>query len=59
MVEISVNIIDVLINKYPSVPSDPVKKAIVEFLDPVDVFGIIHKVAEKSRGILPEIEIRY
>ena len=59
LVNIGVNIIGVIINKYPSVPSDSVKKAIVEFLDPVEVFGIIPKVAERSRGILPEIEIQY
>jgi len=56
---LGVNIIGVLINKYPSIPSIAVKKAIEDFLDPVKVFGVVPKVAEKSRGILPEIEIRY
>ena len=56
---VDVNIMGVLINKYPSIPSVSVKKAIIDFLNPMEVLGIIPKVAERSRGILPEIEIQY
>lgn len=57
--DLGVNIMGVLLNKYPSIPSIEVKKAVSDFLEPVKVFGIVPKVAEKSRGILPEIEIQY
>jgi cobyric acid synthase len=56
---LGVTIRGVLINKYPSIPSIAVKKAVADFLNPIKVLGIIPKVAEKKRGILPEIEIQY
>ena len=54
-----VDIMGIIINKYPSIPSNAVKNAVFDFLNSVRVLGIIPKIAEQSRGILPEIEIQY
>ena len=54
-----VKIHGVIINKYPSIPSDAVNKVVLDFFDPIKVLGIIPKVVEKSRDIDPEVEIKY
>ena len=56
---LGVNICGVIINKYPSIPSDSVNKVVSDFFEPLKVLGIIPKVAERSRDIEPEVEIKY
>jgi cobyrinic acid a,c-diamide synthase len=57
--KMGVKICGVVINKYPSIPSDTVNKVVSDFFDPLKVLGIIPKVAERSRDIEPEVEIKY
>lgn len=49
---LGVKIHGMIINKYPSIPSDAVKKVVSDFFDPLKVLGIISKVVEKNQKIL-------